>query len=285
MNITIQRLGHAIKDGDVNIVLNYIKQGGDLESKTPNNSWTPLFLAGLYRKDFIGLLLLNNGANPLAAHTHDRKEKIYPIHFASDDRTPILLSQLLRDMKLTEKVKYDLLESTLDNGILESAKILLLTGLEMNDKLWEVANEEGNKCSYNFNTELFVAELKNLLDKLKSEEVRKRERAYYKFDIKEVVSEVLECLSPGLNSKNYIASRLIEEVRNDFRELAKEEALAPVELIHKLAGRGDSCALKKCLEQPKFDESTLARALSYGMQEKHEDVVKVLLDYGANPNI
>ncbi len=296
---SIERLGEAIKDGNVLTVIDHIKNGGDLERRTKDD-WTPLHLACLYGKNFIGLLLMEAGAEGKAIHLYENNHSVTPLGFAVRDSydTGILVDQLIKRSCLPRdnKNRKHLLLGALDNGNLPAARLLIAAGVEMEDYMWDAALSTGNKSGYGFKSKPFVRELKRFLkDFEESREVTiLREKSQYEYDSAEVVRQVLGMLNADgevdegrleHHRMHQVAVKLAQEIAIDCQKRGQEGGdLSKDEFLVRVVERGDFETTRRLLASQSFSDEAMLSAVYYATQENHSDVVRLLVARGIDLN-
>ncbi len=295
--IPIERVGQAISHGEAIVVIDYVRGRGDLEART-HNDWTPLMLASLYGKNFIGLFLLESGADCKALHLYEGGGSVTPIEFAvsNSSKTGILVDQLIKRGCLPQdsEARQELLKAALDHGNFDAAKLLIMNGAEMDRSMWLAASSTGSKMSYGFEAGPFVRELKAFLQQYEADKAKTRqsEMARYQYDARKVVEQVVSAIGkdgrvagaaldqPGLHP---VARELLREVAADAGKRAAELGkLSQNDRLVRLASGGDCAAVRTLLESGQFSEAALLNAVYYATQENQADMVKLLL---ASPKV
>jgi ankyrin repeat protein len=296
MEISIDQLSSAIHHGDVKTVYEYIKNEGNLEELTIIGL-TPLILASMCGKNFIGLLLLQAGANSkVEVHNYgDYYTTCLDFVSGNNKNTGIFVDQLIKHNCLNSDAtdKENILQNSLDYGNLQATKRLIVEGIQMNECLWKYAHETGNKSSYNYKSEQFVDELKLFVDNMTDQTIIDV-KSQYDYDLTNVINDVLNIIGltnkqiydePNKTMRDKIVQELVQEVRNDEqKELKYSEKLSDDELLAHKASNGDLVGVKLILSSHKYSEKGLFDAINSAVNTNQLNVVKLLLTNKININ-
>src|SRR5664280_1497750 len=285
--ITVQRVEHAVIDGDVEVVYRYIQQSGArVDARTDN----ALRLAALYGNEFVGLLLIDAGAN---VRVFERYETPLSYAAARPDGRGFLVRELIRRGALPDdqSARSQLLGLAVNHGNLQAAKLLLLEGIPMDEEMWfEARHLTGYKSSDGYT---FVCHLEDILATLNQPDSARKELDQYDYDLHTVVSGVLASLgisTPSTDDSIDIKTRaVIEELSRVAgskisERKQKDAALPPDRLLATLARRGDVSEVCKLLAASAYSERNLLVATSSAVQNSHANVLRVLLARKINLN-